>query len=115
MSTNNLLDILDNLEKILVKYSIDDWAQTIEWHKERLKAAGTSGSVKWMQDELETIQGLYGGMGSFNDINITTEDYRGARPEDVTDINNIFQGLKGQLYRELENELRTLKRHQPTK
>ena len=54
-------------------------------------------------------------MGSFNDINITTEDYRGAEPEDVKVINNIFQGLKGQLYRELEDELRTLKHNQLTK
>ena len=115
MTTNNILNLLDDLEKILDRYSIDDWAQTLRWHKERLKAAIGSASIKGTQYELEMIRELYGGMGSFNDINITTEDARVARPEAVAVTNNIFQGLKSQLYSELESELQRLQRIKPTK
>jgi hypothetical protein len=80
----------------------------IKSHRERLQTSATSESVKWVKDELEAIKGLYGGMGSFGDIYISPEAGYNVKSEDVSSVNSIFRGLQGQLYDEIERELKRL-------
>jgi hypothetical protein len=105
MPIHSILSILDEILSVLNEYQINDWSRIIEEHKLELSKAMISGNDPRIQIELRDILGLYGGMGSFNDIYITDKPGCELPPDLLHAVNHHLQQLQSDLFDSITTEI----------
>ncbi|MEI8021413.1 MAG: hypothetical protein WCH39_24605 [Schlesneria sp.] len=77
-------------ERLLRRYSITDWADTLNRAATLITGSDFSG--------VDDLFSIFGGMGSFNDIVIHPLNGNPIEDSEIDRVNNDFQSLKTDIY-----------------
>lgn len=95
-----LIQLLLLCEELLRKVGEDFWANKI---KHILSATGKESDIYL----IEEILSWYGGMGSFNDLFISSYNDHQVSENDENKLNNDLNGIRSDIYNEAKNLLKS--------
>lgn len=98
MSTHSLLQVLSETIVLLEKYDVPHWAQ---WFRKDTQTFSAS-----PRDTVEHILKAFGGMGSFNDLYICSENGHSVSKAEEPAANRELQRLRDEIYK-LSTNLRS--------
>lgn len=88
--TEELVIVLEELNDILGKYSVENWAQWMEKALTRIENSDFSG--------ITHLLGAYGGMGSFNDLILSSHDAQQPKGTTIDQDNARLDELASKAY-----------------
>lgn len=86
-------DLFDQINQFMISHNDKEWAQFFEDQKKRLVVNDPCAFV----EVLSTLKTIWGGMGSFNDLNISS--HSGHKFDDRKKANAELKDLQSQLYK----------------
>lgn len=101
--------LLTQIRSLLERYQVKFWADQIADLEEQFKKAYASGNDRAKRRALDQLEELYGGMGSFNDLFISSTSGDAISPEDESAVNKQLSHLRRQLYQVLQAERASLR------
>lgn len=97
-SIRRIVDLLDRIYQIMADHRVGAWEDRIYDLRSRLASAADSKNRPAVRALLEDISYLYGGMGSFNDLYISSQAGHQIEERHVRGVNTRFQQLQEKLY-----------------
>lgn len=98
MHESEILQLLEQIEIMLEEHQVPSWPHFLAQLKEQFSQAVASRDPSAKRQALEDILGIFGGMGSFNDISIDFRAGHRIKPEQVSTVNRELDDLTDRLY-----------------
>ena len=92
--------LLEQIRSLLERHQVESWSPYFVELEKHFQQAIMSNEDWKKQEVLEELDGLFGGMGSFNDLIIARSPHAASRQELAT-VNDELNRLRRQLYRAL--------------
>lgn len=108
MRQKELERLLSQIRSLLERYQVKFWAAHFAELERRFKMVYRSGNDRAKREILEQLDDLYGGMGSFNDLTISSLNDAVSAEDEILATDNLNR-LRRQLYRMLQEEKASLK------
>jgi hypothetical protein len=103
MNETQIESVLQQIIALLKKHQVHQWTDVLENLERTFSEACLSGDKKAKLYALEEMGQLYGGMGSFNDLQITHIGGHNIAPQEEITVNETLNSLRNQLGQLLEN------------
>jgi hypothetical protein len=104
MKEGEIQRLVSQLRSLLEQHQVDFWAQHLAELEEQFKIAYASNKDSAKRDILDKLDELYGGMGSFNDVVITSQHGDAVARDAEVAVNEQLNNLRQQLYQALQEE-----------
>lgn len=112
MSDAEIEYTLKGIRAILKRHHERTWAREFAYLVKDFAAIQESANDNSKLEVLERIRGIFGGMGSFNDLSIDHRAGHFIKPEQVRAVNAELDRLSNQLFMFVEEEISLLSRNE---